>query len=125
MQITNAKKAVQKARKQIQTYNKEHFIGLYLDARSKVKYAELISLGTINACMVHPREVFHPAIKKRSTAIIVLHNHPSGEMEPSDADRELTKRLHAAGKLLGIEVLDHIIFDRGEEHYSFRDKGLI
>ena len=125
MQILNAQLAVKRANKLITTHNKEHLIGLYLDSRNKCKYAEVISIGTINASLVHPREVFHPAIKKLATALIVLHNHPSGDLEPSEADRELTKRLNHGGKLLGIEVVDHIIFDKGEKHYSFREKGLI
>ncbi len=90
-----------------------------------MKYCELISLGTLNANLVHPREVFYPAIKKLSASIIVLHNHPSGEVDPSEADRILTQRLAEAGKLLGIDLQDHIIFDRGEKYYSFKNEGLI
>lgn len=125
MKFLSAKMAIERAKKEIQTYNKEHFIAIYLDARLKMKYCELISLGTINANLVHPREVFNPAIKKLACSIIVLHNHPSGELDPSEADRELTKRLAEAGRLLGIELQDHIIFDRGEKFYSFKREGLI
>ena len=125
MEIIIPELAIKKARKLIQTYCKEHFICLYLDARLEVKHTELISLGTLDATIVHPREVFHPAIEKPSASIIVLHNHPSGDIEPSDDDRHITKRLCEAGKILGIQVLDHVIFDKGEKHYSFRKSGLI
>jgi len=115
MIIHEPRMAVEKAKKLITTHNKEHFIALYLNARNQCKYAEVVSIGTINSNLVHPREVFYPAIKKLATAIIVLHNHPSGGMEPSGADIELTKRLKHAGKILGIEVLDHIIFSKGDD----------
>lgn len=113
--------AIKKAKKLISTYYKEHFIGLYLDTRNKVIYSEVISIGTLNACLVHPREVFSPAIKKRAASIIVLHNHPSGNLEPSQPDIELTRRLKESGRLLGIEVIDHLIFDKGDDFYSLID----
>lgn len=103
-------KAVKKAREVLLDRHKEHFIGLYLNARSEVTKIELISLGTVNTGIVHPREVFRPAIVGRSSRIIVLHNHPSGCVEPSKEDIEVTDRLKKAGKILGIELCDHIIF---------------
>jgi len=118
MIIQEPTKAIKKAKKLMTTHNKEHFIALYLNARNQCKYAEVISIGSINANLVHPREVFYPAIKKLITAIIVLHNHPSGGIEPSEADIEITKRLKHAGKILGIEVIDHIIFTKGDEYHS-------
>lgn len=85
---------------------------------------ETISIGTLNANLVHPREVFEPAITGYSTSVIFIHNHPSGDPEPSEDDLAITKQLIQAGKILGIEVIDHIII--GQEKYtSFKDKGLL
>ncbi len=89
--------------------NKEQFRGLYLNSRYQLIHDETISVGSINASIVHPREVFQPAIQYGASAIIIAHNHPSGEIKASAADREITEKLKAAGKILGIEVLDHII----------------
>ncbi|MFH0892478.1 MAG: JAB domain-containing protein [Candidatus Falkowbacteria bacterium] len=114
--------AVRLARKLVTDPYKEHFIAIYLSARNDVVKTELVSLGTLNASIVHPREVFRPAIMSRACAIIVLHNHPSGDVSPSESDLELTKRLKNAGQLLGIEVLDHVIFEKGDRFYSFENK---
>ncbi len=112
--------AIRMAKKLIIDPNKEHFIVIYLSpVRKKPKY-ELISLGTLTASIVHPREIFRPAIKYNATEIIILHNHPSGDISPSEADLELTKRLKKAGQLLGIEVLDHIIFEKYNKFYTFK-----
>ncbi|MEI7620847.1 MAG: DNA repair protein RadC [Candidatus Falkowbacteria bacterium] len=89
--------------------NKEQFRGLYLNSRYQLIHDETISIGSINASIVHPREVFKPAIQYGATAIIVAHNHPSGGLKASAEDREVTEKLKEAGRILGIEVLDHII----------------
>jgi len=115
----NAREAVRLARKLIIDPHKEHFIAIYLNARNDAIKTELVSLGTLNASIVHPREVFRPAIMSRASSIIVLHNHPSGDVSPSESDIELTKRLKNAGQLLGIEVLDHVVFCAGRKYYSF------
>lgn len=88
---------------------KEYFVVLYLDARHQLLREEVTSIGTLNASLVHPREVFKPAIENSAAAIIVAHNHPSGGTEPSEADIMLTGRLSDAGKMLGIELLDHLV----------------
>jgi DNA repair protein RadC len=88
---------------------KEHFVVFYLDTRNQIIKRETISIGTLNASLIHPREVFEPAILHSTAQIIIAHNHPSGITDPSDIDKEVTKRLVEAGKLLGIQVLDHII----------------
>jgi DNA repair protein RadC len=93
----------------IRMAKKEHFAVLYLNARNQLVAKEIISIGTLNASLVHPREVFKPAFELPAAGIIIAHNHPSGGCEPSEADIELTKRLKEAGKILGIEVIDHII----------------
>jgi DNA repair protein RadC len=95
-----------------------------LDARNKLITKETISIGTINSSLVHPREVFEPAIRELAVAIILVHNHPSGDPTPSEDDIALTKRLIEAGKILGIEVTDHIIIGKNK-YFSFKERGLI
>lgn len=89
--------------------NKEQFRGLYLNHHYQLIHDEVISLGTINASLVHPREVFRPAIEHSASAIIIAHNHPSGKITASEDDIKITKKLQEAGNLLGIELLDHLI----------------
>lgn len=103
---------------------KEHFIVFYLDTRNQEIKRDVVSIGTLNYNLVHPREVFEPAVKSLAANIIVAHNHPSGCLEPSDEDLSLTKRLSQAGKLLGIELLDHVIVTK-EGFMSFKQKGLL
>ena len=104
--------------------DKEHFWVFHLDCRNKIKLLELVSLGTLNSSLVHPREVFTRAVGERSAQIIIAHNHPSGELNPSDDDIALTKRLIKAGELLGIELIDHIIVSNSS-FVSFKAKSLI
>lgn len=92
---------------------REHFVMVTLNAAHKVIDRHNISVGTLTASLVHPREVFAEAIADRAASIIVAHNHPSGNLEPSDADRSITDRLREAGDLLGISVLDHFIITDG------------
>lgn len=101
---------------------KEHFFVVLLDARNRVKLVDVVSIGTLNASLVHPREVFIRAITTAASSLLVAHNHPSGECEPSDADMSVTDRLKDAGKLIGIELMDHIILS-GSAYYSFREHG--
>ena len=84
-------------------------MALYLNARNQLVHKEVISIGTLNANLVHPREAFQPAIEFSASAVIVAHNHPSGDPTPSAEDRVLTVRLDDAGKLLGVELLDHVV----------------
>ena len=102
--------------------HKEHFIAIYLDLNGEVIKSEIVSIGTLTASIIHPRELFRPAIKHRATSIIILHNHPSGDITPSEADVKITKQLKNAGQLLGIEVLDHVIFEKGDRFYSFENQ---
>jgi DNA repair protein RadC len=100
----------------------EHFCVLLLDGRHRVLGDETVSLGTLTASLVHPREVFRPALRMGGAALILVHNHPSGDPEPSPEDRAVTQRLAQAGELLGIPVLDHVIVaERG--YRSLRDEG--
>lgn len=91
---------------------KEHLRGLYLNSRYKVIRDEVLSMGTIDTNLVHPREVFRPALEYAAAAIILVHNHPSGDLIPSSADLAVTKQLIEAGRLLGIELVDHVIVSK-------------
>jgi len=88
---------------------REHFLVLLLNARHEVLGKETVSIGSLNASIVHPREVFKPAVLQSAASIVLVHNHPSGDPEPSEEDISITKRLVQAGELLGIAVLDHVI----------------
>ena len=95
--------------KDMRSLPKECLRGLYLDARYQVIHDEVVSLGTLSSNIVHPREVFRPALEYSASAVILVHNHPSGIAKPSEADIAITKQIVAAGKILGIGVLDHIV----------------
>jgi len=106
----------------LKDYHKEHFYIIALNSRNH-SIAE-VSVGSLNASIVHPREVFAEAIKNKAASVVFAHNHPSGDPEPSEDDLVLTKRLVESGKILGIEVFDHIIVAK-DEFFSFKDKGII
>ncbi|MDI3480495.1 MAG: repair protein RadC [Tepidanaerobacteraceae bacterium] len=103
---------------------KEHFKVILLNIKNHVISVEEISVGSLNSSIVHPREVFKPAIRRSSASIILVHNHPSGDPTPSREDLAITKRLVDAGKLLGIDVIDHVIIGNGI-YISMREKGII
>jgi len=103
---------------------KEHFIILLLDGKNRIIREEQVSEGSLNQSIVHPREVFKPAVKESAAAVILVHNHPSGDPTPSREDREITRRLKEGGDLLGIRVLDHIIIGDGS-YLSFVEQGLL
>ncbi len=100
---------------------KEHLRGLYLDTRNKLIRDEVIAIGTLNQSLSHPREVFHPAIESNAAAIILVHNHPSGDPSPSKDDIELTRQIYQASKILGIDILDHVIIGN-ERYFSLKEK---
>lgn len=108
--------------RQIGVKDREHFVVLYLDARHRIVATETVSVGTLSAALVHPREVFKGAIISNAAAIICGHNHPSGELSPSSDDLQICERLSSAGELLGINVLDFLIVS-GEEWESFKELG--
>lgn len=91
---------------------KEHLRGLYLDNRFRLVHDEVISIGSLDANLVHPREVFRPALEHGAAAVILAHNHPSGTAEPSEADIQVTAQLVEAGKIMGVRVIDHVIIGR-------------
>lgn len=96
----------------IRDKNQEHFVCLTLDGANRLIAKRTITIGTLNASLVHPREVFADAIADRAASIIVAHNHPSGNLESSVADREVTRRLREAAKIVGIDMIDHLIVTR-------------
>ena len=108
----------------IRESKKEHFVAFYLDTQNKLIERQIISIGILNSSLVHPREVFEPAIKFSAASVLVAHNHPSGILDPSKEDREVTKRLVDAGNLLGISVIDHIILGKNG-HFSFQQAKLL
>lgn len=103
---------------------KEHFYAFLLDTHNRIIGREIVSIGTLNASLIHPRECFRTAIVKTAASVIFVHNHPSGGLEPSQEDITVTKRLVDAGKLLGIAVLDHVIVTT-DSYTSFRERSLV
>ena len=104
--------------------DREHLVCLMLNARSQVIGINTVSVGTLSASLVHPREVYKPAAVLGAAGVVVVHNHPSGNCEPSADDRDTTRRLVRAGEIMGIPCLDHVII-AGDSFFSFREKGLI
>ena len=103
--------------------DREQFVVILLDGKNRVLGFNVVSVGTLNASIVHPREVFKSAIISNAAAMILVHNHPSGDPVPSAEDRAITQRLVAAGNLLGIRVLDHVVVGDDGRHFSFNDAG--
>ena len=113
--------------RELQEYSRkkqEYFLCITLDGASHIIQKRIISIGTLNQSLVHPREVFADAIADRAAGIIIAHNHPSGQLLPSIEDKRVTKRLKEVGAIMGIELLDHVILS-GEGYFSFRDEGLL
>ena len=104
--------------------NKEFFIALYLNTKNGIIKQEVVSVGSLNANVVHPREVFRTACMVSALSIIVAHNHPSGDPAPSREDIEITKKLAEAGKMIGIELLDHVILGQNR-NYGFKESGML
>ncbi len=102
----------------------EHFVLITLNGGSRPIRAESVFIGTVNQSLVHPREIFRRAIVDNACGIIIAHNHPSGTLEASRADIQITSRLKEVAKLVGIELLDHVIVT-ADGHYSFSDEGLL
>ncbi|MEX2206660.1 MAG: DNA repair protein RadC [Myxococcota bacterium] len=108
-------------RRAVTDHAREHFVALYLDGRHRPIAHQIVSVGTATASLVHPREVFQPAVLLGACALIVAHNHPSGDPAPSKEDRDVTRRLAQAGKLLGITLLDSIVWTHPHAFFSLRD----
>jgi DNA repair protein RadC len=110
--------------KDIRNLKKEYFVVFYLDNQRQEIKREIISMGTITAGLVHPREIFEPAVRNLAAQIIIAHNHPYGDIQPSTDDLLITKRLVSAGKILGIEVVDHVVVTK-TKFFSLKEKGLL
>lgn len=104
------------------TYKQEHFVCISLNGANEVLAIRTVTIGTVDSVLTHAREVFADPITDRATAVILAHNHPSGDVTPSKDDRKVTRYLNVAGKFLGIQLLDHIIFSH-KDHYSFLESG--
>lgn len=104
--------------------SQEHFVCLYLNTKNQVLHKQTVFIGSLNASIVHPREVYKEALKRSAASVICLHNHPSGDPTPSREDIEVTKRLSECGKIIGIDLLDHLII--GENKFvSLKEKGYL
>jgi DNA repair protein RadC len=123
--VTSSAGAAAIIRMMIGGNDREEFVALLLDAKHKVVAVHSVAVGSLTMAIVHPREVFKAAIVANASAVIVAHNHPSGDPMPSAEDHELTKRLVAAGKLIGIAVLDHVVIGDEGRMYSFADQGAL
>jgi len=109
---------------EMRTLNQEHFVVLFLNTKNEVIHQQTIFIGSLNSSIVHPREVFREAVKRSAASIICFHNHPSGDPTPSQEDIHVTRRLVDSGKMMGIEVLDHIII--GDRKFiSLKEKGYL
>ena len=122
--LTSSKDVALKYIEQLSGAMQENFIVVLLDNKHRPIMDVQVSRGTLNQSLVHPREVYAPAIEQRAAAVILVHNHPSGDPEPSQQDIQITKRLQEVGELVGIKVLDHIIV-AGNTYLSFVDDGLL
>jgi DNA repair protein RadC len=107
---------------EIRDRQKENFVVIYLNARNELLRKEFVSIGTLNLSIVHPREVFGPAIEHHAMSLILTHNHPSGDPAPSANDKDITVKLVRAGDILGIEVVDHVIITK-TGYYSFKEQN--
>ena len=122
--ITNAEDVFNNVSEELTPLKQEHFVALYLDTKNHIIKKHLVSKGTLNSSLVHPREVFNPAVRASANSIILVHNHPSGDPTPSKEDETVTKNLVNAGELLGITVLDHVVIGN-EKFVSLREQGLM
>lgn len=108
----------------IRESKKEHLVAFYLDTQERLIERQIISVGTLTASLVHPREVFEPAVRLSAASVIVAHNHPSGSLEPSTEDKKVTERLVEAGEILGIELVDHVILSK-KAYMSLKSENIL
>lgn len=122
--IRNPSDAVEIMRNELSQYDREVMCILNLDSKHRVINVNIASIGSINAALIEPREIFKASILSNADSLFLMHNHPSGDVSPSHADLQVTKRLVQCGELLGIKVLDHVIIGGGNnEYYSFVREG--
>ena len=124
--IQSADDAIFLMQKELRNCDRETFCALHLNAKGKPLSMSVVSIGELNSTLVHPREVFKASILSNASAVIFMHNHPSGELTPSEEDKKATKRLEMAGQILGIPVVDHIIVGENKEnYYSFHANDIL
>lgn len=123
MKVKTIQTAVDMAKRLISDQHKEHTICIYTDAKLELIRAEVIALGTLTGSLVHPRDVFKPAILYNAAMVVVLHNHPSGDVKPSKNDVRYSRELYKAGILLGIPVQDSVVFNIYGDYYSMANEG--
>lgn len=124
-EVKEPRSAVEVMRSYLRGADREHLVVILLDARNSIIGINTVSIGTLTASLVHCREVFKPAILANAAAIILAHNHISGDPMPSPEDRQTSKRIIEAGKLMGIEIVDFLILGHGTRYYSAREHGEI
>lgn len=122
--VTSPQKVHELVKGKLRNYAKEHFFVLSFDTRNKLLGIDVVSVGTLVASLAHPREVFEAAIRRHADHIIVAHNHPSQDLEPSQEDRDVTKLLAESGKVLGIALVDHLVVG-ADAYISFKEQGLL
>lgn len=122
--LTSPEAVFRLAKDLIGGYDREVMLVITLNTRKKPNSINILSIGTVNASLVHPREVFKPAILSNGASIIMVHNHPSGAVSPSAEDKALTERIKAAGDIMGIELTDHVIVT-DMSYFSFRESGTL
>lgn len=119
--ITRPDQVAEYLRRRVRDDAREHFVAMYLDGRHRPIADRVVSIGTATASLVHPREVFQPAIGVGACALLIGHNHPSGDPTPSTEDLDVTRRLAEAGRLLGVALLDHVVWERHGRFHSIRE----
>ncbi|MDH7507445.1 MAG: DNA repair protein RadC [Candidatus Thermoplasmatota archaeon] len=124
LQIKNASDVYHYFVDELQNKTKEYFYALFLDTKNRILKDELVSIGTLNESLIHPREIFNSAVSASCNSVIIVHNHPSGDCVPSDSDKEVTRVLVEAGNIMGIKVLDHVIIGK-EGFTSLKENGLM
>jgi DNA repair protein RadC len=123
--VSTAEDVVRLCGTQLRGLDREHFWALILSTKNRLLRMTEISIGSLNASIVHPRELFKEAVRVSAASVVVVHNHPSGDPTPSGADLQLTRRLAKAGEVLGIELLDHVVIGDGGAHVSMREMGVL
>lgn len=123
--ISSPKDSVNLLRQFLENKDREEFIVTCLDSKNQPTCINICSIGTLNASLIHPREVFKTAILSNAASIIVSHNHPSGNPSPSNEDISITKRIKETGELLGIQLLDHIIIGENHKYFSLKEENLL
>ncbi|NTU68774.1 MAG: DNA repair protein RadC [Chlorobiaceae bacterium] len=124
LKVQSARDVFEYMKGRIPDGSKEHLCILFLDAKNRIMRHEIVSVGTLTASLIHPREIFKAAIRESAYAVILVHNHPSGDVQPSNADKQVTTILKQAGTLLQIDLLDHVIIG-ADDWFSFRDHSML